>query len=28
MYLLLAEDHSMRATGEALPAVGGHAESH
>jgi multidrug efflux pump len=25
MYLLLAEDHSKRAAGDALPAPGGHA---
>jgi multidrug efflux pump len=28
MYLLLAEDHSKRASGEALPAAGGHAGTH
>jgi multidrug efflux pump len=28
MYLLLAEDHSKRAAGEALPAPGGHASTH
>ena len=28
MYLLLAEDHSQRAAGDALPAAGGHAGTH
>jgi len=28
MYRLLAEDHSKRAAGEALPAPGGHASTH
>jgi multidrug efflux pump len=28
MYLLLAEDHSKRAAGDALPAPGGHAGTH
>jgi multidrug efflux pump len=28
MYVLLAEDHSTRAAGEALPVPGGHAGTH